>query len=772
MMDISVLKDLEDLDKLRASNFYSYNSKQEMIVDNLANKSFKFYSDNVKEKAIDHTHSGGWHYGGYYGRERILEGYKLKSKSEYYNFYQVMNEAFGITNVQPHVVTNQMDAAYAYLTYILGGKTKRANKLIERLIKLTTLEDFSRDVELTEVDDAKLDLLFVNSIVKDLDEREFDRIGFIKDLFDHIKDARFGEDARIYGMFRSAIAPRAFDRHNHHYQTVDHMGFNDYHSETTNAINHRALRLVSDMKHEYLIQVLDIMIARNDIDLHDFLESLTVGFYERLHDEGERYHSFVVQFLRRIKDVNKEDFLLILRFMNYRRVHLAPNVDAMKDQINYILDARSSQTGSGGASTSTSKRMDQVMLFNDKLYLEEVSPKERDTREILYTRDINEVNTIGTRTLNCFTPGGAAKSLLRVATHSPLSGILEGQILNEEDRRLGTWFAFVWEMMNKDKHGLFRSELILDNVEGSTQVPYPKFVEYVNTIYENSGYNQIRLGASRNDIDVNMNDINIQPTPRPHVLIDYESNFRSYSYDDSRNIYDVNAVVDLEATPAIEEVKIRRVDDGWFTKVRAVEQIIWGTNTDRDLKDINLEYSPSYVITGDDDVILGYLITRLVKVNKETGKIDFNYITKKGHLGLADDQEYGLLFEDVYLANTRNAVKGLSYIIDDLVDYIETNDIKYSSASPNAKSNSFIKRMKKHTEYIEDTRFGNSPDERININEEYRIPISRDMFKRRLKYIDMTNDDGQINLNEFKPNLEEIEKVKKEAEIYEYKYDL
>lgn len=681
-------------------------------------------------------------------------------------------------NIQPYVYNNDIILTYAYILYLFNGNSKKANKLLMRLLRLNFVNNVGERTE--HINDIPINVFKMNSF-NDRSDLFFDEYNFLDKILRHdmLEDINLDKEKAILFIFdlmknnkvkevKNINWRKVYSKDYNFVDTVKRSFLRYKHDDDSiiRLINNRFIRFISDFDPVLLTQLLDMLLVRNDIDLHDFLETLSTGFFKRITGDY-KYQDFVVKFVRRIKDVNLNDFTKILEFMNYKRVHKANNISIMGDQIDFIMNAKLSNTNSDFKGLT--EEVESGMLFYEKL--DKPKMKVNGREEILFTKTFNKIVTIGSRTRCCFKIGGLADSLVKVAIKSPLAGIIEGKMKGTRDE----WFSFVWEMVEAEKEtGLFRSTLILDNLESSGIISESDLEYYINFIHDNSSYEQIYLGTLRNDISLDIN--HCEKIKRPSKLINYEKYFDRYSYDDSQYIVDVNEIYGLQKRK-IDDITVSTIkNDGMFHRVQAVEKIIWEGDYDFDLNKINYNYSPSYAIMGNDNVILGYLITRLISRDKTTKKINFSYIKEEELKEIIEDDnlELVLLFEDIYMSNNRRVILSAKNILTDITKFIKDNKIKYTSASTNKFSKPLVKRLSKISKYIEDERQGLTylNNGKISITEDGKShKVSDDIFTEE---VEVNTSFKEISLNKIYNEIIERKNKKKDNEeekLFSYSYD-
>ncbi|QXN67954.1 hypothetical protein FPHOBKDP_00204 [Listeria phage LPJP1] len=456
--------------------------------------------------------------------------------------------------------------------------------------------------------------------------------------------------------------------------------------------------------------------SENKIDLHNFIENFPKTAIERL-DDDETYIDTILAYIKRI--YKSKDFLKLLNYINYQGVRESKNISDLRKYVNIIDNAKK---GLSYGETSNGE-----MLFDDSKYNDMIK----------FTKEKVDINSIGFRTLCCFRPDGAAKSLLKPAIESPIAGILEGVFDTK------TWFSFVWEIVeyNEDTKS-YETNLILDNIESSKSLDMNEYEYIINWLDINSDYNKIYLGYLRNDINSNYK---VSYTQRlrssSEGLICYENNFNRYSsFDDSRYVFTVldrknnikyigsdNKDIIKKYSP-YSEVIIEKASPGWFNRMLYVEKNVWKQDSDiSELKKIARKMkSPSYIIRNDNNDIYGYLISNIYGYDPENESVQFN------NRSFNTDTHSKLLYiEDIVIPFNKKITSSIKYIFEDLKKFIIDNDIKYISSSFNENSKQFMKRINiDGLEFIKDTRFNDrtslktSRPESVNIKEDAKIIIN------------------------------------------------
>ena len=483
------------------------------------------------------------------------------------------------------------------------------------------------------------------------------------------------------------------------------------------------LKLITRMPFNFMDDILS-SIDRQNIDLHDFIQNLSHRIYDRM-DDDKNYHKEVYNFIKRT--YKSADFFKYIQYINYSKVRNADNLKNAMLHIHKVENAKNSLT--------YSNEIESEMFINIK----------GNNEEIYHTKAEGEISTIGNRTNCCFHAGGAARSLLKPAIESPIAGIITGKL------NYSTWFSFVWEIVEYNpERRVFEVNLILDNIEAVKQLDFDSWVMLYKWLENNTNYKKIYLGTVRNDVAYNIFKsrdpideseylraypekakyrISSSSKLRPQQLINYESNFTRYgTFDDSKNIHTVME----NDNNIIKNVKVEIMTRGWQSRIKYMEKYIWADNHDNDFMKIKPNNSPSYVIyNSDDNSLLGYMITRIIKYDVKNDKLLFDYKFKSNITEDTDNYKDVLYIEDIYLPSNSFIGKAMAMVIDNLSSFVKENNIEYSSASTISYSSPFRKRLEKYTKYVEDNRFLNKIVSHTILDLERSIPskfISKDII--------------------------------------------
>lgn len=476
-----------------------------------------------------------------------------------------------------------------------------------------------------------------------------------------------------------------------------------------NYVGSRRLHLLIDaLSYKEMDKLLEAFLnfrrkAERLIDIHDLLENFSKGFFDNIvaGNMVGPLGSLMEELYSTAPSI--DNMYKFLKYANYQFLYdRSKTIQDKLDHIGVIEGARALR-GVTKELGVANKMVEGKMLFDPVLVDNDLTdPK---YKEIFYSKNPILVNKIGDLTHCCFTPNGMARSLVGIARTSPLAGILTGR----DSANRTTWFSFVWEQIRQDEEtGLFYPVLVLDNIEAENLLSVNFFSKVVDRLKEHSGYYHVVLGTSRNDL--NRMDFMKDHYMKTETIPLYDKQFARYGYDDSRYLYDVYTT---PFSDTVDELIVERAESGWFDRVAGAERKIWKSNSDPDLKNIATDRSPSYVIRTSDDRIVGYVITRLVKLDLAEQEIDYRYTRKKPSAIRDITTEPVLLFEDIYLRKSKKVMKAFQYIVEDIKHYIRDNEILHSAASCNTLSAPFIKRLEEMTVFIEDTRFGQRAEDRI-----------------------------------------------------------
>lgn len=393
------------------------------------------------------------------------------------------------------------------------------------------------------------------------------------------------------------------------------------------------------------------------------------------NEEYENYKEEVYQFIRKIliNLKHKEDIMRILPYSNYKRVRNAQN---KRDMLNQIAIISNSIGGIQRGIIGSEEKTEHNLLIDYTV----------KNPFIKFSKLPDEINTIGKKTLCCFSPDGLAKSLLVPAIKSPIAGIFQGNINNK------TFFMFIWEIVIKNEKGYYETDLILDNLEATSSLSKDEFTVIYKYLKDNTSYKNIFLGSMRNDIEDDCKSLfyNTELFNRPNSLMGYESNFTKYHYDDSKLLY---TVINRESD---NNIILDNMDKSYLHRCSYLERDIYEEKSDtNDFLKIDIKSSPNFVIH-DNNEIFGYFVTRLYNLD-ENKNILFNSRYSKNLPTI-------LYIEDVYLINNLHIKKYLNNIFNEVEKFVNENNIEYISASFNKYSKPFEKRMK-NLKFIKDTRF-------------------------------------------------------------------
>lgn len=422
------------------------------------------------------------------------------------------------------------------------------------------------------------------------------------------------------------------------------------------------------------------LINNSEIDIHEFAENLNP--ISKHNFNNIEFKKEYINFLLKILKYKKDICLKLLKYGNYFKIRNAANQEEMikiADSINAAFNG-----------ISDGKAINSFMFIDD-FYNDE---------KFTFTKQVSEINTIGSRTNCCFRKGGAAQSLLKPAFYSPIAGIIEGKFGNYE------WFSFVWETVELNKEtGTFDVSLVLDNLE-ATKILNKEEMDYImNKLQSLSGYKKIYLGYCRNDIYSEFQEkFRTTQKPKERSLVEYENEFIKYSaYDDSKYLWTI-----LERENKTKGNLITKtMDMGDLHRSKYIEWKIWGFQSDSDfVKDVILDCS--FTIRNNHS-IFGYLICKKYWYNPKTKNIIFkSRLTKKDNIN-NEDYVPLLYFDDMWMSKNKIIILQLREIFDKIKNYLKEHpEFKYYSCSCNKNSYPFLKRLKDiEIKFITDTRFNN-----------------------------------------------------------------
>ena len=362
---------------------------------------------------------------------------------------------------------------------------------------------------------------------------------------------------------KKLVAQTLRDRYLNHYE-YSYLGNKNY-------VNSRRLQLLIDaLSYKELDKLLEAFInfrrkTERLIDIHDFLENLSKGFFDNIV-AGNIVGPLgsVMEELYKVAP-SIDNMYKFLKYANYRFLYdSSKTIQEKLDHIGVIEGARALR-GVTKELGVANKMVEGKMLFHPVLVDNElVDPK---YKEIFYSKNPILVNKIGNLTHCCFTPNGMARSLVGIARTSPLAGILTGR----DAAKRTTWFSFVWEQIRQEPDtGLFYPVLVLDNVEAENLLTVDFFTKVIEHLKEDSDYHHVVLGTSRNDI--NRMDFMKDSYRKTETIPLYDKQFARYGYDDSLNLYDVYKT---PFTDTVSELIVERATSGWFDRVAGAERKIW-----------------------------------------------------------------------------------------------------------------------------------------------------------------------------------------------------
>ena len=460
-----------------------------------------------------------------------------------------------------------------------------------------------------------------------------------------------------------------------------------------------------------------------DINIHTFWDNVTDGVKSLLWEEETQVELF--RYLKKLGKKSPNKISFYMGYFGYKKAREARNTMELDAYIATILEARK-----GFSSGSTGPN--NLLLSNNT-----------GTDLIFFTKEENEISTIGSRTGCCFTPNGLAKSLLRIARNSPISGILEGR---HGGRKGSDWFSFVWELVEYNPTTkTFETALILDNIESMNSIGLGDWKDIYRWLLE-TPYNKIYLGTMRNDLThdafndnaslTDIKDYRILPSTkknRSRHIIYYDSDFQSYHYDDSKQVY---TVLDRTARAPRSIQAIRINTEGDFHRLLYMEELVWGEQSDyATLKKLKFRQSPSYLVRDSLGNLYGYMITRLYTYDTTTSSIDYDDSLRiKPSEPLDHDKELVLYLDDVFITKNTNSLQALNFIVEDIIKYAKVNDIKYVSAHFNQFSSKFKKRIEAAGfTILNDTRFRDSGTMPAILPETSQLLVSKE--GKRIKVV-------------------------------------
>ena len=368
-----------------------------------------------------------------------------------------------------------------------------------------------------------------------------------------------------------------------------------------NSIKH----MVSIFSYSQCVRIIESMLS-NKIGSHDFVANYPIKTTDKYYSDSEISNEYINEAYRFLingsSKYSKENFLSLLPFINYKKIRLLDgNIEQLNAYINIVVAARSGVIFVGDTSEVNHTMFEIPEQIDPSFY---------------FSKESVEINTIGNRTLCCFSPNGLAKDLLPIALESPIAGIITGKYWKTNN----TWFSFVWEIVEKVKLDndtfVYETSLVLDNVEASKKLNQYETIEIKNKLSK-LNYKKIYIGSSRNDLDLNSLIAGDKLSKgKPYNLVYYEKQFSRYSYDDSRTIIKVMENND------ISDIVIERVTDvGWYHRLSFRNLIEKDNKFKYSKKDFECEDFKAY-IKRDINTIYGAVTIKDGEIVDEFGSIE------------------------------------------------------------------------------------------------------------------------------------------------------
>lgn len=266
-----------------------------------------------------------------------------------------------------------------------------------------------------------------------------------------------------------------------------------------------------------------------EIELHTILVNLPNKINRRNLDENgvvkESFKKELTVLLKHSNKLSSNKLIRVLQFINYEYIRKGTNI-GWRDKEAY-MDAVVFARHKNGKYEEIFKKISYT-----EGNMKGIINKNKDSKEIYFSKRRIDILTIGEKTGCCFNLGGQAKSLVVACLNSNITGIFKGEF------KKSPWFSFVWEIGIK-RGDIMETHLILDNIEVLGKKLDNEFIKghIYKYIHENTTYNKAYIGTRYNKIEDDVfKDINI--IKRPYRLTLFEDEFVSYfNHDDSYELY-------------------------------------------------------------------------------------------------------------------------------------------------------------------------------------------------------------------------------------------
>ena len=266
-----------------------------------------------------------------------------------------------------------------------------------------------------------------------------------------------------------------------------------------------------------------------EIELHTILVNLPNKINRRNLDENgvvkESFKKELAVLLKHSNKLSSNKLIRVLQLINYEYIRKGTNI-GWRDKEAY-MDAVVFARHRNGKYEEIFKKISYT-----EGNMKGIINKNKDSKEIFFSKRRIDILTIGEKTGCCFSLGGQAKSLVVACLNSNITGIFKGEF------KKSPWFSFVWEIGIK-RGDIMETHLILDNIEVLGKKLDNEFIKghIYKYIHENTTYNKAYIGTRYNKIEDDVfKDINI--IKRPYRLTLFEDEFVSYfNHDDSYELY-------------------------------------------------------------------------------------------------------------------------------------------------------------------------------------------------------------------------------------------
>ena len=294
-----------------------------------------------------------------------------------------------------------------------------------------------------------------------------------------------------------------------------------------------------------------------EIELHTILVNLPNKINRRNLDENgvvkESFKKELAVLLKHSNKLSSNKLIRVLQFINYEYIRKGTNI-GWRDKEAY-MDAVVFARHKNGKYEEIFKKISYT-----EGNMKGIINKNKDSKEIYFSKRRIDILTIGEKTGCCFNLGGQAKSLVVACLNSNITGVFKGEF------KKSPWFSFVWEIGIK-RGDIMETHLILDNIEVLGKKLDNEFIKghIYKYIHENTTYNKAYIGTRYNKIEDDVfKDINI--IKRPYRLTLFEDEFVSYfNHDDSYELYPAynREKYDDVEIPAVnkKDLKLKELND-------------------------------------------------------------------------------------------------------------------------------------------------------------------------------------------------------------------